>query len=91
MIVDADHHRRAILPASLREARRDAERLPLGLDRATPLGATDPEQGYLPGLEPPPSLVPPVPWLTLYDLTGSGPGRPADVARRWHNGCSSRC
>ena len=29
MIVDADHHRRAILPASLREARRDAERLSL--------------------------------------------------------------
>ena len=86
MIVDADHHRRAILPASLREARRDAERLPLGLDRATPLGATDPEQGYLPGLEPPPSLVSPVPWLALYDLTGSGPvqtrGRGAPLAQR---------
>ena len=86
MIVDADHHRRAILPASLREARRDAERLPLGLDRATPLGATDPEQGYLPGLEPPPSLVSPVPWLTLYDLIGSGPvqtrGRGAPLAQR---------
>ena len=44
--------------------------LPLGLDRATP---REPEQGYLPGLAPSPSLVPPVPWLTLYDPTGSGP------------------
>ena len=56
------------------------------MDRATPLGATDPEQGYLPGLEPPPSLVPPVPWLTLYDLIGSGPvqtrGHGAPLAQR---------
>ena len=56
------------------------------MDRATPLGATDPEQGYLPGLEPPPSLVSPVPWLTLYDLIGSGPvqtrGHGAPLAQR---------
>ena len=39
-----------------------------------------------PGLEPAPSLVPAVPWLTLYDLTGAGPiqtrGRGAPLAQR---------
>ena len=61
--------------------------LPLGLDRTTPLGPIqESEQGYLPGLEPATSLVPPVPWLTLYDLTGVGPvqtrGRGAPLAQR---------
>ena len=86
-LVQADRRSRAILPASLRGARRDPETLPLTLDRVTPLGPIrEPEQGYLPGLEPPPSVVPPVPWLPLYDLTGSGPvqtrGRGAPLAQR---------
>ena len=84
--VEADRHLRAILPTSLRDAQRDHEKLPLALDRRTRLGPIQPEQGYLPGLEPPPSVVPPVPWLTLYDLTGSGPvqtrGRGAPLAQR---------
>ena len=85
--VKVDRHVRAIMPASLRDAARDHDTLPLGLDRLTPLGPIrEPEQGHLPGLEPPPSLVPPVPWLTLYDLTGSGPvqtrGRGAPLAQR---------
>ena len=37
-------------------------------------------------MEPAPSIVPPVPWLTLYDLTGVGPvqtrGRGAPLAQR---------
>jgi len=87
VVVEADHHPRAILPGSLRDATRDHETLPLALDRITPLGPIrEPEQGYLPGLEPAPSLVPPVPWLTLYDLTGAGPvqtrGRGAPLAQR---------
>ena len=85
--VPVDRHVRAIMPASLRDATRDHDTLPRGLDRLTPLGPIrEPEQGHLPGLEPPPSLVPPVPWLTLYDLTGSGPvqnrGRGAPLAQR---------
>lgn len=85
--VEADRRPRAILPSSLRGAQRDPETLPLDLDRITPLGPIrEPEQGYLPGLAPPPSVVPPVPWLTLYDLTGSGRvqsrGRGAPLAQR---------
>ena len=85
--VEVDRHVRAIMPASLRDATRDHDTLPLGLDRLTPLGPIRaPEEGYLPGLEPPPSLVPPVPWLTLYDLASSGPvqnrGRGAPLAQR---------
>ncbi len=77
----------AIVPHSLRNAERHTATLPLGLDRTTPLGpVNETEQGYLPGLEPPPSIVPPVPWLTLYDLTASGPiqtrGRGAPLAQR---------
>ena len=77
----------AIVPHSLRNAERHTATLPLGLDRTTPLGpVNETEQGYLPGLEPPPSVVPPVPWLTLYDLTASGPiqtrGRGAPLAQR---------
>ena len=85
--VEVDRHARAILPASLRDAARDHETLPLALDRTTPLGPIGkPEQGWLPGLEPARSVVPPVPWLTLYDMTGSGPvqtrGRGAPLAQR---------
>ena len=85
--VKADRRPRAILPASLRDAKRNADVLPLALDRDTPLGPIqEPKQGYLPGLEPPPSVVPPVPWLTLYDLTGTSPvqtrGRGAPLAQR---------
>ena len=85
--VKVDRHRLAILPASLRDAHRDHATLPLALDRTTPIGhIPKPEQGYLPGMEPAPSLVPPVPWLTLYDLTGSGQvqtrGRGAPLAQR---------
>ena len=85
--VKVDRHVGAIIPASLRDAARDHDTLPLGLDRLTPLGPIRaPEEGYLPGLEPPPSLVPPVPWLTLYDLASSGPvqnrGRGAPLAQR---------
>ena len=85
--VVVDRQPRAILPASLRDADRDDARLPVNLDRVTPLGPVrEYEQGYLPGLEPPPSLVPPVPWLTLYDLTAVGPiqtrGRGAPLAQR---------
>ena len=57
------------MPASLRDATRDHDTLPLGLDRLTPLGPIRaPEEGYLPGLEPPPSLVPPVP--SFQDVRG---------------------
>ena len=85
--VKVDRHVGAIMPASLRDATRDHDTLPLGLDRLTPLGPIRaPEEGYLPGLEPPPSLVPPVPWLTLYDLASSGlvqnRGRGAPLAQR---------
>ena len=87
VIVKADRRAHAILPATLRDLKRDPAVLPLGLDRTTPLGPVqDPEQGYLPGMEPAPSIVPPVPWLTLYDLTGVGPvqtrGRGAPLAQR---------
>ena len=86
-LVAVDQRPRAILPHSLRHARRNQETLPLALDRHTPLGPVrEYEQGYLPGLVPPRSLVPPVPWLTLYDLTGTGPiqtrGRGAPLAQR---------
>ena len=85
--VEVDRHVRAIMPASLRDAARDHGTLPLALDHTTPLGPIrEPKQGYLPGLEPATSLVPPVAWLTLYDLTGSGPvqtrGRGAPLAQR---------
>ena len=85
--VEPDRHPRGILPAALRDVRRDQAVLPLALDRETPLGpAPGVEAGYLPGLEPAPSLVPAVPWLTLYDLTGAGPiqtrGRGAPLAQR---------
>ena len=85
--VEVDRHVRAIMPASLRDAVRDHETLPLALDRTTPLGPIgEPDQGYLPGLEPTPSGVPPVPWLTLYDMAGTGPmqtrGRGAPLAQR---------
>ena len=77
----------AIIPHALRDADRNQGVLPLGLDRTTPLGPVqESEQGYLPGLEPATSLVPPVPWLTLYDMTGAGPvqtrGRGAPLAQR---------
>ena len=85
--VNADHSPGAILPTSLRAAQRSQVRLPLGQDRTTPLGPIrEPEQGHLPDMELSPSLVPPVPWLTLYDLTGTGPvqtrGRGAPLAQR---------
>ncbi|MDD9985613.1 MAG: hypothetical protein OXQ31_05035 [Spirochaetaceae bacterium] len=85
--VGRDLRSSAIIPHSLRDADRNQGVLPLGLDRTTPLGPIQEyEQGYLPGLEPPTSLVPPVPWLTLYDLTGVGPvqtrGRGAPLAQR---------
>ena len=85
--VEVDRRKGAILPAPLRNAQRDPATLPLTLDRSTPLGPIrEPEQGYLPGLAPPSSLVPPVPWLTLYDLTARGPmqtrGRGAPLAQR---------
>ena len=90
--VELDRHPRGILPATLRDVHRDQAVLPLALDRSTPLGSTplgpapDREAGYLPGLEPAPSLVPAVPWLTLYDLTGIGPvqtrGRGAPLVQR---------
>ena len=85
--VEADRHPRAILPASLRDATRDHETVPLALDRITPLGPIrERERGYLPTLVLPPALVPPVPWLTLYDLTATGPmqtrGRGAPLAQR---------
>ena len=83
----ADLRYRAIIPHSLRDASRSQETLPLALDRDTPLGPVrEYEQGYLPELQPPQSLVPPVPWLTLYDLTATGPmqtrGRGAPLAQR---------
>ena len=85
--VAPDRHNSGILPAALRDARRNHAMLPLELDHDTPLGPIGvPDQGYLPGLEQPPSRVPPVPWLTLYDLTGVGPvqtrGRGAPLAQR---------
>ena len=85
--VARDLRSRAIIPHALRDADRNQGILPLGLDRTTPLGPIqESEQGYLPGLEPATSLVPPVPWLTLYDLTGVGPvqtrGRGAPLAQR---------
>ena len=74
-------------PHPLRNAERDKGRLPLALDDETPLGSVRKyNQGYLPGLEPAASPVPPVSWLTLYDLTGAGPiqtrGRGAPLAQR---------
>ena len=85
--VNADRSPGAILPTSLRAAQRSQARLPLGQDRTTPLGPVrKSEQGHLPDMGPAPSLVPPVPWLTLYDLTGTGPvqtrGRGAPLAQR---------
>lgn len=86
--VKPDNHRNAILPGSWRDARRGQSTLPFVLDRATPLGPVgkEPEQADLPGLERPAGVVPPVPWLSLYDLTGSGPvqtrGRGAPMAQR---------
>ena len=83
--VEVDRWPHAILPHSLRDARRDPHRLPLALDRDTPLGPVH-SPGYLPGLAPPPSVIPPVPWLALYDLTASGPiqtrGRGAPLVQR---------
>ena len=87
--VEVDRHPRAILSVSLRAAQRNQDVLPLTLDHDTPLGplATESKQGYLlPEWEPAPSLVPPVSWLTLYDLTAAGPmqtrGRGAPLAQR---------
>ena len=82
-----DQHDFAIIPHPLRNAERDKGRLPLALDDETPLGSVRKyNQGYLPGLEPAASPVPPVSWLTLYDLTGAGPiqtrGRGAPLAQR---------
>ena len=84
--VALDVRPRAILPAPWRDLDRDHGRLPLDLDRAPLAPEPRTEAGYLPGLEPPASVVPAVPWLTLYDLTGAGPvqtrGRGAPLAQR---------
>ena len=86
--VPVDRYPGGILPASLRDVRRDHGTLPLALDHATPLGPEPDREtvGYLLGMEPAPSVVPPVAWLTLYDLTGIGPmqtrGRGAPLAQR---------
>ena len=81
--VKIDQRRRAILPTPLRSAHREhAIQLPIALDPITPTG---PQQGSLPGLEPPPSALVPVLPLALYDLAG-GPmatrGRGAPYAQR---------
>lgn len=75
VVVPLDVHDRAIIPHSLRDSERHQGILPLRLDRTTPLGLVrEHEQGILPFAElqqPAPSLVPPVPWLSLCEEVGS--------------------